>query len=72
MSEIWGAYFREGLFIYLFIYFFWGGGYYRNLPYLKQAHGRRVEGGGFTEKGEAIAFSLAIICFFLTFFLLIT
>ena len=27
-SEIWGAYFREGLsFIYLFIYFFfWGGG----------------------------------------------
>ena len=26
-SEIWGAYFREGLFfIYLFIYFFFGGG----------------------------------------------
>ena len=36
-SEIWGAYFRQGLFIYLFIYliiyllfiylfFFWGGG----------------------------------------------
>ena len=26
-SEIWEAYFREGLFIYLFIYFFfWGGG----------------------------------------------
>ena len=26
MSEIWGAYFREGLFIYLFIFFFLGGG----------------------------------------------
>ena len=26
-SEIWGAYFHEGLlFIYLFIYFFFGGG----------------------------------------------
>ena len=45
-----------------------GGGYYRNLRYLKQAHGRRVEGGGFTAKGEAIAFSLAIICLLLTFF----
>ena len=31
-SEIWGAYFSEGLFIYLFILFFGGGegGYYRN------------------------------------------
>ena len=34
-SEIWGAYFREGLFISLFIsLFFWGrgggGAYYRN------------------------------------------
>ena len=25
-SENWGAYFRDGLFIYLFIYFGWGGG----------------------------------------------
>ena len=33
-SEIWGAYFSEGLFIYLFSYLFFlfweGGGYYRN------------------------------------------
>ena len=33
-SEIWGAYFSEGLFIFLFFYFFGGegggGGYYRN------------------------------------------
>ena len=53
VSEIWGAYFREGLFIYLFIIFFFGGGggggYYQNFTlclmnaFLKMTNGFKFQ-----------------------------